>query len=154
VAGLVLSGGSGTPPSLLTFDQGGGTVTPITSMIPVGVHAWQGNLWLVGTSNSGPVIAPINSGGVGAVTTWSASLATASAIGGDVGVQDDRSLPSRTTTWSNVQTATGPFPFLHAHALTQQASGTTLWLFAGPSEASGGVTITSFAMAPVGVSYP
>jgi hypothetical protein len=58
------------------------------------------------------------------------------------------------TEWSAVRTAMGPFPFLHAHSLVEHAPGTTLWLFAGPAVTGDALTLTSFAMAPAGVSYP
>ena len=58
------------------------------------------------------------------------------------------------TEWSGVRTAMGPFPFLHAHSLVEHAPGTTLWLFAGPAVTGDALTLTSFAMAPAGVSYP
>jgi hypothetical protein len=48
----------------------------------------------------------------------------------------------------------GNFPFESAHALTEHAPGTTLWLIAGPSYQAGAIPVTSFAMAPVGVTYP
>jgi hypothetical protein len=124
-------------------------------MQAVGVHVCGGSLWLVGTENSAPVVAAIDDGGgVGAVSTWQASGDLIAALGSTTPVRDDRSLPSRATTWSGVKTAMGDFPFLHAHTLVQQAPGTTLWLFAGPQIDGAGISLTSFAMAPVGVSYP
>lgn len=151
VAGVVTD--SAGKKQLITVDAGGGTVIPIDKMDPVGVHVWDGDLWLVGVSGDKPVIAPIGKGGIGGVTTWDASLALAGAFGKSTTVRDDRSLPSRDTTWTGVRTAMGAFPFLSPHALTKHAPDTTLWLFAGPSIA-GNVPLTSFAMAPSGVTYP
>ncbi len=155
VAGLAASGNTDGSLVFITFDQSGGGVAPVSVMDPVGVHLWDGSLWLVGEQSSSPVVAPIDSqGNVGSVSTWNASLAAASAVAGQVSVRDDRSLPSRETSWSQVATAIGDFPLLSPHTLTEQAPGTTLWLFAGPSFQSTGFTITSVGMAPVGVSYP
>jgi hypothetical protein len=155
VAGLVSTGTSGET-SLVTFNQSGGSVVQIPQGLQaVGVHLWEGNLWLVGVQNSGPVVAPIDDeGNVGQSTPWNASLDTVNSLQGTLPVRDDRSLPSRMTSWTNVVTAMGAYPFLHPHSLTEQATGTGLWLFAGPSIEVGGNTTTDFAMAPVGVSYP
>jgi hypothetical protein len=155
VAGLLSTGDPATANSIVIFDRSGGTVQPVSGMTPAGMQKWEGNLWLVGDSGGQPMVAPIDStGAVGAATVWGASEAAAAALAGDLTLRDDRSLPSRTVTWTNVKTAIGNFPFESAHALTQQAPGTTLWLVAGPSYEAGSTTITSFAMAPVGVSYP
>jgi hypothetical protein len=123
-------------------------------MTPIGVHVWNGQLWVVGTANSQPVIAPITAQGVGSVVPWNASIELSNALAGSITVRDDRSLPSREVSWNPVSTAVGPFPFLSTHALTQQADGTTLWIFAGPSDTAAGTTETAFGMAPVGISYP
>jgi hypothetical protein len=155
VAGLLATGDAVGSMVLVTLSGGAGGISPISGMDPVGVHKWQGSLWLAGTANNGPVVAPITAQGVGSVVPWSASIATASALGGVITVRDDRSLPSRLTGWTDVRTAIGPFPFLGAHSLASQAPGTTLWDFAGPADQDGsGNVFTSFAMAPVGVSYP
>lgn len=155
VGGLVAAGDPDGSMVLFTASDGHAEVSPIEGMKPVGVHVWDGGLWLVGVANDNPVIASIGPRGhLGAVTVWSASQATASALGPTTSVRDDRSLPSRTTTWSSVRTAAGAFPFLHAHALVKHAPDTTLWVFAGPSIAGSALTLTAFAMAPVGVSYP
>lgn len=154
VAGLLAAAeGEGTF-SLLTAEGGSGSITPITNMTPAGVHLWNGELWLVGVSDDKPVIAPIGRGRIGSPSRWDASLAVAGSFGGATTVRDDRSLPSRTTTWNDVRTATGAFPFLSAHALTKHADGTTLWTFAGPVVRGAGLPQTAFATAPVGVSYP
>ena len=154
VAGLVPTGVKDSPWALLTVDDRGGKVTPITSMQPVGVHVWEGQLWLVGTASDAPVVAAIGAGRTGPNQTWQASLATSAALGGVTPVRDDRSLPSRETSWTNVRSAVGPFPLLGAHALTQHAASRTLWVFAGPSIQGSALPLTAFATAPIGVSYP
>jgi hypothetical protein len=122
-------------------------------MKPVGVHVWDEALWLVGVAGGRPVVAAITESGIGPPSSWDSSLATASALG-NMTIRDDRSLPSRVTGWSNVHTAMGEFPFLHAHSPVKHAPGTTLWLFAGPTVTGSAIPLTSFAMAPVGVTYP
>jgi hypothetical protein len=154
VAGLIASGDTDPKYSLLTIDASGGDLVPIDGMDPVGVHLWKGELWLVGVAGSTPAVAPIARGRIGVVSTWGASQSAAGALGATTPVRDDRSLPSRMTEWSAVRTAMGPFPFLHAHSLVEHAPGTTLWLFAGPAVTGDALTLTSFAMAPAGVSYP
>lgn len=154
VAALVATNDPDNPLQLLTADSKGGDVGAVNSMTPVGVHRWQGQLWLVGLANNAPVVARIARGGIGPTAPWSASTATASSFGATTTVRDDRSLPSRDTTWSNVTTATGLFPFLSAWSLTENAPGTTLWVFAGPADTDSTLKLTSFAVAPVGVTYP
>jgi len=155
VAGLLQSTGEGEGSyGLFTADANGGDVVRVDGLLPVGVHRWEGALWLVGTQGDAPVVAPIRRGGVGEVRRWAASEEVARVLSGSAPIRDDRSLPSRETTWTNVRTATGAFPFLHAHALTQHARGTTLWTFAGPAITDSALRLTSFAVAPVGVSYP
>lgn len=155
VAGLVQPLDPKAPPDLVTFTRSSGSITSVTGMSPVGVHLWDGALWLVGTADSEPVIVPIEGdGSLGNLRTWGASLLTERATLGALDVRDDRSLPSRRTTWTGVKTAMGNFPFLHAHALTTHARGTTLWLFAGPTTEGNAFPFTSFATAPVGVAYP
>jgi hypothetical protein len=150
VVGLLRDG------SLVSFDASGGRVTPVANgMKPIGVHVWNGSLFLVGTKDGHPVIAGIdNRGGVLPAATWDASERAADGLGGAIVVTDDRTLPSRPATWKPVRTATGEFPFLSPHALTQHAPDTTLWVIAGPTFEFGGGTKTAFAMAPVGVTYP
>lgn len=148
-AGLLASG------AVLTFDKGGGRATPVDRMAPVGVHKWGDELFLVGTASGHPVIARIDDRGqIGAVQRWDSSERAAANLQHPIDVNDDRSLPSTTTTFTSPRTAMGEFPFLHPHALTPHATGTTLWLVAGPSFDTGGAKITAFAMAPFGVSYP
>jgi hypothetical protein len=155
VVGLLLDA-DGLQGSLVSFDASGGRIVPIgNGMKPVGVHVWNGNLFLVGTKDDHPVIAAIdNRGGVLPATRWTASENAAAGLAGSIVVIDDRTLPSRDATWKPVRTATGDFPFVSPHALTQHAPDTTLWVIAGPTFEFGGGTKTAFAMAPVGVSYP
>jgi hypothetical protein len=154
VAGLLASADDAGSLVLLTADGRGGQVVPVTGMEPVGVHLWGGALWLVGVAGGGPVIARVSLGGIGAVTPWGASVAAARALGASTTLRDDRSLPSRTTTWTGVKTAVGAFPFLSPHGLTKHAPETTLWVFAGPTVKGSALALTSFAVAPVGVTYP
>ena len=154
VAGLIATSDPDSPVQLLTADGGGGDLVPVTAMTPMGVHRWQGSLWLVGLLNNAPVVAKIARGGIGVVQPWGASTATANGFGASTTVRDDRSLPSRETTWTNVKTAAGAFPFLSAHSLTEHAPDTTLWVFAGPADTESTLKLTSFAVAPVGVTYP
>jgi hypothetical protein len=136
------------------FDRFGGQQSAISSMTPVGVHRWNDELFVVGTSAQDPVIASIGAEGAGAPKLWQASLAAVRALGSQLEVLDDRTLPSRVTTWKNPRTATGAFPFLHAHSLHRYADETTMWLVAGPNFSVGGAHRTAIACAPAGISYP
>lgn len=152
VAGLVKTTGGAL--ELLTADGAGGEAKPVSGMEPVGVHRWGGALWLVGTRDSLPVVAPIGRGGIGAVMAWGASGSVAGTFQGQTTLRDDRSLPSREVTWSDVATATGDWPFLSPWSLHEHATDTTLWVFSGPSTRSTSLSFTAFAVAPCGVTYP
>ena len=154
VAGLVQSTDADGALMLLTADASGGDVKAVSGIDPVGVHRWGGALWLVGLQDRAPAVAPIVRGGIGAVTRWASSQNVASVFQGTTSVRDDRSLPSRATTWTDVKTATGAWPFLSAHSLTEHAPGTTLWTFAGPAVTDSALKLTAFAVAPCGVTYP
>ena len=154
VAGLIQPAEADGAPMLLTADANRGDVKPVSGMEPVGVHRWDGALWLVGTRGDAPAIAPISRGGIGAVVRWESSEVAASAFGGSTTVRDDRSLPSRETSWTNVRTAAGPYPFVSPHSPVQHAPGTTLWAFAGPAITDSALRLTSFAVAPCGLAYP
>jgi hypothetical protein len=150
VVGLTSTG------SLVTFSRSGGSVSGIDpSITPVGVHTFESQPWLVGTANGKPVVAPIDDNGqVGPAVEWTSSEQAASALAGPLVLNDDRSLPVRTTTWSTVTTAIGSSPFLAPESPWPEAPGTTLWAVAGPEFSMGVQTITSIAIAPVGISYP
>ena len=140
---------------LVTFDRNGGRVRAIEGMTPVGVHRSMDELWLVGTASDRPVLAAIGgSGNVGGIGVWTASETAADNLRGPQDVRDDRSLPSRATTWQVVTTAMGAFPFLHAHTPSPHTTDGTLWLVGGPSFDTGGARVTAFAVAPVGITYP
>ena len=149
IAGLLATG------QLLVFDQSGGRVKGVSGMDPVGVHQWEGRLWLVGTRDGSPVVAEISDdGSIGDVQTWDASRAASAALPDPLEVVDDRRLPAHTVTWKNPRNAIGPAPFVSPHALDHYADGTALWLVAGPAFDFGGEPRTAVAVAPVGVSYP
>lgn len=141
---------------LIVLDRSGGQRRAITGMDPVGVHSWDDQLFLVGTSSGQPVIAAIDDDGdVGKVQPWDASADAAADLKGNIDVIDDRSLPSSNTTWSNPLSAASDFPFLHPHSPELYAEGTTTWVVSGPSfTTGGGEERFSIAYAPVGVSYP
>lgn len=154
VSGLLPTGDAAQPWQLLTADERGATLTPIAGMDAIGVHLWDGALWLVGAAAGRPVVASIAFGALGPVVPWGASDETSAALGPQTPIRDDRSLPSRQSSWSNVTSAIGPAPFLGAHALTRHAPSRTLWVFAGPTVPGSAFPLTAFAVAPVGVSYP
>ena len=137
VAGLLKTG------QLITFNERSGAVKSVPAgLTAVGVHLWQGKLWLVGTADGRPVIAPISANGtVGGAQVWSASEAAARSISQIGTVIDDRALPSRNVRWA-ARNATGDFPFLGPYSLDYYADGTTLWTIAGPSYDAGGASIT------------
>lgn len=142
--------------SLVTFNHTGGQIVPIDhSITPAGVHRWTDQLWLVGTSQGKPMIAPIaDTGQIGGLVEWTASERALASIKGTVTVSDDRSFPARLTTWSKVVTGIGAFPFLSPFALWPHATGATLWAIAGPEFTNDAMPETAVAIAPVGVSYP
>ncbi len=149
VAGLLRSG------EVVSFDKAGGKVRPIDKITPAGVHRWEGKLFVVGTADARPALAELDDGGrFGPVQLWTSSFRASENLRRPLEVRDDRALPSTTTTFATPRSAMGAFPFLHPHALTRHATGTSLWLVAGPSFDTGGSKVTAFAMAPVGVSYP
>lgn len=142
---------------LVSFDRTGGRLSGVgNGMTPIGVHAWEGELYLVGTLDNRPAIAKFDDAGVpGPAMAWSSSEAAAARLAaGPLEVIDDRTIPSRTAVWQQVTTAIGPFPFISEHTLPRHANGTTIWLVAGPVADFGGNKQTSFAMAPVGIRYP
>jgi hypothetical protein len=150
VVGLMSTG------SLLTFDRSSGSIVNVNPQIlPVGVHSYSGQLYLVGTTAGKPVIAAIDdTGQPEAAVEWVASEVAGAALGGALTVTDDRSFPARTTTWPMVATAMGPFPFLSPHSPWPHAPSTTLWVVAGPEFQANATKMTAIAVAPVGISYP
>jgi len=141
---------------LVVFDRAGGATLAIDPAItPAGVHRWNDTLYLVGTREGRPVAARLDEDGrPGPATFWSASEEAAANLRGAIIVNDDRSYPARTRTWTEVATAVGAFPFLSAAAPWPHARGTTLWIVAGPVSEEGARPITSIAIAPVGIAYP
>jgi len=140
---------------LVLVDRSGGQRQPVSGMTPVGVHAWEGKLWLVGHNGGNPLVAEIDvDGDVGRVEDWDASREAGSDLGSRIEVLDDRALPTREITWDGPRNALGPAIFVSPHRLDHHADGTTTWLVAGPDFQSGGEARTAIAYAPVGVSYP
>jgi hypothetical protein len=151
VVGLTSTG------SIVTFDRSGGTLIPVDpSFGAVGVHSWNGSLWLVGSSGGKSVIAAIDASGQPQGTiAWTASEQAARGIWGTVTLRDDRSIPPRSTTWTAVASAIGSSPFVGPFSPWPHAPGTTLWAVAGPEFGSDATTmVTAIAVAPVGISYP
>lgn len=143
--------------NLVVFNRsGGGTVAVDASITPVGVHRWDGALYLVGTSGTRPVILPLDAGGhPGQPITWQASEDAAANLAGALDVRDDRSFPTRQVTWTGVTSTIGSSPFLGPFSPWPHAKGTTLLLLSGPIvNSGGGVPVTSVAIAPVGIRYP
>jgi len=139
-----------------TFDKSGSRRRAVGSMNPVGIQEWGGDLYLVGTSSGGrPRIAPIlDNGSFGDTRTWGAAEAAADNLDSKIVVTDDRSLPSRDTTWKNPRTAIGTNFFVSPHKLDHYAQDTTTWLVTGPSfGAQSGNEQIAIAWVPVGISY-
>ncbi len=140
---------------LLLLDHSSGKRSDVSAFKPVGVHQWDKQLFLVGTSASGPMVASIDAkGNVGGAQRWTSSGAAVGSLGSAVEVVDDRTLPSRKATWKNPRTAMGDYPFLHSTSLHRYSDGVTLWLIAGPSFQAGGENQTAIAVAPAGIAYP
>jgi hypothetical protein len=147
--------GLGADGLLLILDKSGGKRREVSGMTPVGVHRWEGELFVVGVHNSSPRIAAIDvDGKVGKAQKWDSSSAAASGLKGTITVVDDRTLPSTDRDWKNPVSAMGPAPLVHPYSLDHYADGTTTWLVAGPSFTAGGEPIFAVAFVPVGVSYP
>ena len=109
VIGLVPATGS-SGATVVTFDRSGGLVQPLqAAMTPIGVHAWEGGLYVVGMDSDKAVLAPIdNSGVIGPMTTWDWNLRTSGSLPELLDVIDDRSVPARDTFWNNARPASGP----------------------------------------------
>jgi len=142
---------------VVVFDKDGGKRKSVKGMVPVGVHRWEGNLYLVGTNGSGksPRIAKIdNDGGIGSSQRWESSANAFSNLKKTVEIVDDRRLPATDTTWKRPRSAMGPFPFIHPHNPDHYADDTTTWIVAGPGFDVGGDPFRAIAFVPVGVRYP
>ncbi len=139
---------------LVVFDHSGGARMGVGGMTPVGVHRWEGELYVVGEASGRPKIAHIDDDGdLGKVRTWDASEEAADALKDRIEVIDDRSLPSTLTSWKSSRTAIGAHPFVHGKSLDHYADGTTTWLIAGPGYSTAGSDVTAVAYAPVGIVY-
>jgi hypothetical protein len=93
---------------LIVLDRSGGERKGIGGMTPIGLHRWEGELYLVGEANGKPKIAHIDDDGdMGKVRTWDASQEAAAALDGKIEIIDDRILPSTLTTWKSPRTAIG-----------------------------------------------
>jgi hypothetical protein len=156
-SGAVTAGvvNDGTTAALLVLSRGGASLQVPSDLRPVGVQRWGGALWLVGTDDAGPLVAPIGpNGGVGAAVAWRASELARAALDRSFSVLDDRWTPTRTLSWSAPVSALGPAPFVHPHSLDGYAVNSTGWLIAGPAYDVGGEQRTAVAFVPVGVTYP
>lgn len=141
---------------LTTFDKSGSQRMGVGGMNPIGVHEWEGKLYVVGQTDGGrPRVAPIeDDGDVGDAGTWDAAQTAAENLGDEIVVIDDRALPSRDREWDNPRTAIGVNFFVSPHKLDHYAQDTTTWLVAGPSFGQGtGNPQTAIAWVPVGISY-
>jgi hypothetical protein len=150
VGGLLVSG------DLVLFGRQGGFVRPVDNgMSPVGLHAWNGDLWLVGTQGATPVVARLDDdGNPGSPTPWRASERAAEALAGRIAVLDDRSEPRRWIGWDFPGSAMGEHPLVAPEPPSRFGDDTTGWLVAGPSFDAGGEPRTSVAFGPLGISYP
>lgn len=149
VVGLLETG------EVVSFTRDGGSAEAFDAFTAAGVHVWEDQLYLVGTSGTTPVIAPIlPDGSIGAHQTWEASVAAAEHLAGTVAVLDERSQPRQVVGWADPTSAIGPAPFISAHSPDVYADGTTGWLLAGPAFQQSTNPQTSVAFVPVGISYP
>jgi hypothetical protein len=140
---------------LLMFDRTSARVAAVAGMEPVGVHEWEGSLYVVGTANGGPAIAPIlDDGSVDGVRPWESSALLLRGLSRPLDVSDDRAPPRRGARFDLPRAADGPFPLVTEHGSTRLARGTTALLVAGPTVGEGLSAFTLLAVAPVGVSYP
>jgi hypothetical protein len=136
--------------------EGGVTKPAGDNIDPVGIHKWQGKLYLVGTGQGGdvPAITEIDqNGNAGSGRLWESSQDASLTMGSNIVVIDDRTQPMQRMTWQSPASAISEFPFLSPHSLSHYANDTTIWLIAGPSFNTGGSVMTSVAFAPIGISY-
>lgn len=150
VAGLLETG------ELITYTRDWAKVEPVSGFTPVGVHVWDGTLWLTGLSGDDePVVTEIRSDGtLGPLTRWETSVAALENLQGGIDVLDERSNPTQERVWEEAASAIGPFPFLSEHSPDAYADGMTGWLVAGPFYDTGVEGMTAVAFGPVGLSYP
>lgn len=147
VAGLVSDG------RLVLFDRGGGRTVKVGGMRPVGLHVWDGSLYVVGTSGNQPVIASIlDEGSVTEPAVWQSSKDLLAALQPGLLVTDDRQPPRRTTRF-DAPRAVDAFPLITEHTSHRYAEGETLLAIAGPVYGEGDGAFTLVAVAPAGVSY-
>jgi hypothetical protein len=149
VVGVLESG------EVFSFDQKGGRLRSTGNLQAVGVHRWEGEVYVVGIGSGRPAIARVGpSGDLEAAQLWESSELTARALGAPLRIMDDRIRPVRFVTWENPVQAVGQSPFLHPHSPHQYGLGTALLLLAGPSYSTAGESFTSAALGPVGLTYP
>lgn len=140
--------------NLLLFDDRSGFVTSVGNMDPVGVQAWDGNLYLTGLADGLPVIAEIDeNGGLGTVGSWKAAIETQSELDKGIRVRDERHSPARASSWDDVESAIGEWPLLSSHPLDSYTLQSTGWLVAGPGYETGVEPFSAVAFAPVGVEF-
>jgi hypothetical protein len=126
-----------------------------SGFVAVGVHRFEGRLFVVGTQDKQPTIAPLlESGTFGAFTAWNASQAVLTTLAAGITVVDDRTTPIQNRRWDRVRSAIGTHPFLSAHSPELVAGGTVAWAFAGPFFSAAGESVTQIGIGPVGISYP
>jgi hypothetical protein len=121
---------------------------------PVGVHARDQRLWLVGLRGDRPVLAEIGADGPGPVEVWEASETAAENLRGQVAVRDEREQPYVFVDWPRRRSAVGAFPFLSPFSPPRHSEGMTGWLVAGPDFENLVEGMTAVGFAPVGISYP
>lgn len=139
---------------LVLFDGESGRTIPVTGMDPVGVHRWDGALYLVGSADDRPVIAPIlDDGSLGPVALWSAAARLDGVLRGAIDVTDDRTPPRRSLRFDPARPA-HRFPLVTEHTSVHYADNTTLTLIAGPTFGEGADAFSMIAVVPVGVTYP
>lgn len=142
--------------SLVAFGREGGGIVAIDPAVkPVGVHRWKDALWLVGTRDDRPVVAPIDDAGrPGGFVSWTSSERALTNLSGTTTVRNDASFAARELTWTNVRPANAAYPFLTPTSPWPHSPDVTLLEIAGPEQGGAGQPSTLTAIAPVGISYP
>ena len=132
-----------------------------SGLAPIGIHQWDGRLWLVGLLNNQPAISALNpsieqcSARIETASIWNTSIQARNKLEQGVTVLDQRSAPTEQYRWNPAKTGMGAFPFLHAYSPDKLAIDTTGWIIAGPSFSfDGNNTMTSIAFISIGISYP
>jgi hypothetical protein len=113
-------------------------------------HDDDGQLWLAGIDASGPRIAPLVTGQMGTMQTWTCAKTLDQALANGVVVIDERAGERTATRWT-AHAASGPSALLPQQSAPAYAVGARAILIADPAVDRGGIPYSQLAVIPVGV---